>query len=99
MGILADYTSPYTLAAISLTSSGLAVFLLWGLASTSFAPLVVFSVAFGLSAGGFTSLGSGLAKDLAGNDLKQSHFIFGLISMTRGLGNVLTVSGPLRGGR
>jgi len=67
--MLVDYFSPFRVAAISLSSSSLAVFLLWGLASTNFGALVGFSAVFGLLATGFTSLASGVIKDLAGKKL------------------------------
>lgn len=73
VGALADFLSPYMLASLTLGCSGLAVFLIWGIASTKIAPLMAFSAVFGLLCGGFTSLGSGLAKDLAGNAL-SAHF-------------------------
>lgn len=64
--MLADYVSPFRVAAISLSLSSLTVFLLWGLASTNFGALMAFSAVFGLVATGFTSLASGVIKDLAG---------------------------------
>lgn len=64
--MLVDYFPPFRVAAISLSTSSLAVFLLWGLASTNFGALVAFSAVFGLLATGFTSLASGVIKDLAG---------------------------------
>lgn len=68
--MLVDYVSPFRVAAISLSLSSLAVFLLWGLASTNFGSLVAFSAVFGLLATGFTSLASGVIKDLAGEFLQ-----------------------------
>lgn len=68
MGILSDYLSPYNLAAITIGASGLAVFLLWGLASTAYGPFLAFSAAFGLVAGGFSGLVTGFVKEFAGND-------------------------------
>lgn len=65
-GVLADYFPPFRIAAISLTLSGLAAFLIWGLAATTFGALMAFSTVFGLAATGFTSLASGVIKDLAG---------------------------------
>lgn len=65
-GMLADYVSPFQVAAVSLSLASLTVFLLWGLASTNFGALVAFSAVFGLVATGFTSLATGVIKDLAG---------------------------------
>lgn len=92
IGILSDFVSPYVLAASTLMTSALATFFLWGFASTTFAPFLVYSIIFGLVCGGFTSVNSGVVKDLVGDDLKQAGFLFGFISLSRGFGNIMTVS-------
>ncbi|KAK9896959.1 MFS general substrate transporter [Cystobasidium minutum MCA 4210] len=89
-GMLADYLSPFRVAAVSLSLSSLTVFLLWGLASTNFGALMAFSAVFGLVATGFTSLASGVIKHLAGEDASRNVMLFGVLTFTRGVGNILT---------
>lgn len=65
IGILSDRMSPHIIGACTLGAATLAVFILWGVTSTSFAPLLVFSLALGLAAGGWTSLYSRVISDAA----------------------------------
>ncbi|GAA6022973.1 hypothetical protein JCM10207_007735 [Rhodosporidiobolus poonsookiae] len=90
LGILSDRTSPHYLGFSTMLFATVAVFLLWGLASTSLAPLLVFSVILGLGAGGWTSLYSAIIKSCVANDPSLTSHLFSLLSLTRGLGSLLS---------
>ncbi|KAK4054779.1 hypothetical protein OIV83_000703 [Microbotryomycetes sp. JL201] len=90
IGIASDRMSPHIIGASTLTAACLAVLLLWGLASTSFVPLLIFSLALGLAAGGWTSLYASVIQEAAKDDLRLAQTLFGLISFTRGLGSITT---------
>ena len=90
LGILSDKMSPHRLGAIAMLASSLSVLLLWGVASTSLAPLLVFSLTLGLAAGGWTSLYSSIIRDSAKDDPRLANTLFGLVSLTRGVGSLLT---------
>ena len=98
--------SVHTLVLISSLGSALAVLLFWGLANTSIVLLLLFSMAYGFFAGGFSAVYAGIAKELrsavvrrqeqgrgsglAGADLGA---IFGLLGLGRGIGNI--ICGPV----
>ncbi|KAM0756234.1 MFS general substrate transporter [Meredithblackwellia eburnea MCA 4105] len=90
LGVLSDRRSPHTLGAVAMLASSLCVFILWGVTSTSFAPLLVFALVLGLAAGGWTSLYARIIKDTAKDDPQLATTLFGLVSFTRGLGSLLT---------
>src|SRR5258708_2523422 len=56
MGALSDKFSPHLLGCATTILSSLSVFLVWGVASTSFPPLILFGVCFGTFASGWSSL-------------------------------------------
>lgn len=60
-----DYVSPWLLGSITLSACSLATFILWGVAGQAMVGLLLFGVAYGLSAGGFTSLWSGFLRPIA----------------------------------
>ncbi|GAA5831487.1 hypothetical protein JCM11251_004041 [Rhodosporidiobolus azoricus] len=90
LGVLSDKHSPHYLGFGTMLFSSVAVFLVWGLASTSLAPLLVFALILGLGAGGWTSLYSAIIKSCVENDPSLSSHLFSLISLTRGLGSLLS---------
>jgi len=96
---MSDRVSVYTLIFISSFGSALAIFLLWGLSSSSPGLLVAFALCYGFFAGGFTATYAGTAKELRhvtpGGDTGRADIgsIFGLISLGRGIGNV--ICGPV----
>ncbi|GAA5892475.1 hypothetical protein JCM6882_005625 [Rhodosporidiobolus microsporus] len=90
LGILSDKHSPHSLGFGTMLFSSVAVFIVWGVASTSLAPLLVFSLVLGLGAGGWTSLYSAIIKSCVENDPSLSSHLFSLISLTRGLGSLLS---------
>ncbi|GAA5878126.1 hypothetical protein JCM3774_004303 [Rhodotorula dairenensis] len=52
-----------------MAASAIAVSILWGVASTTFAPLIVFALVMGLCSGGWTSLYSAIIKSLVGTPI------------------------------
>jgi hypothetical protein len=107
LAYLCDHAvSVHTLVLISSLGAALAVFLLWGLAQSSLAVLIVFTIMYGFFAGGFSAVYAAIAKELrmamdqrqasgrysgaAGADLGA---IFGLLGLGRGLG--FLVAGPV----
>lgn len=104
LGILSDRIPPHRLGALAMLASSAGVLLLWGVASTSLAPLLVFALVLGLAAGGWTSLYSSVIRDAAKDDPRLASTLFGLISLTRGVGSLLTaplatflISHPMNG--
>jgi MCP family monocarboxylic acid transporter-like MFS transporter 10 len=62
LGACADRYNPWTLALSTLSAASACVFLLWGVLSTNVAGLVAFGLAYGLVAGGWSSLWSGFLR-------------------------------------
>jgi MFS family permease len=84
-----------TVITISTVGSTLSVFLLWGLA-TNFPLLVVFSITYGIFAGGFSAIWTGMMKEVQKDNTEAKlGTLMGLFSAGRGIGAVL--SGPLSG--
>lgn len=65
LGILSDRVDTWLLAFTTLMSSAIAVFVLWGLLSYSFAGILFYGIAYGCLAGGFTSLWTGFTRPVA----------------------------------
>jgi MFS family permease len=83
---------------LSTLGSAMSVFLLWGLSSRSTAQplLLIFAIAYGFFAGGFTATGAGMVRELrrvAPTGTTDIGSVFGLWSAGRGFGNV--ICGPL----
>jgi MCP family monocarboxylic acid transporter-like MFS transporter 10 len=78
LGLLSDKQSPHKLGAYTMAAASVSVFLIWGLGATSFAPLLIFSIAMGLLAGGWTSLYSAIIKAAVRTfySLLSSHLLF-----------------------
>ena len=92
MGHLADRYHAITCITISTIGSTLSLFFLWGFSST-IPTLLVFSVAYGLFAGCYSSTWSGITHEVRRVDpTADATIIFSVIAFGRGIGNV--VSGP-----
>lgn len=94
MGFLTDRYHISTVLAISAFTSAASVFLIWGFATT--APvLYIFSIAFGVFAGGYTASWTGCAIEVqkATSPDAAITVIMGTMAAGRGFGCVL--SGPL----
>lgn len=93
IGLLGDHISPTTNILISSLGSAFAVFIFWGLAAR-IALLVVFVVAYGFFAGGFSSTYPGILKEIKRQDESvDTGLVMGLILGGRGVGFV--VGGPI----
>jgi MFS family permease len=93
VGALVDRFHVTSVMMMVATVSALAVFFVWGF-SQSLPLLILFSILYGVSAGGFSTCWTGVIKDIqrrhAGAD---TGMIFGLLGAGRGIGAI--VSGPL----
>lgn len=93
MGSLTDRLHVTSVIGIATVGATLSVFLLWGLA-TSLPLLCIFSLLYGLTAGGFSSTWAGCITEVKkANDRAEPGLVFGLWAAGRGIGSV--VSGPL----
>jgi MFS family permease len=93
MGHLCDLFPVTFIIALSTLSASLSVFLLWGL-SSSLPSLLLFASLYGLSAGGFSAIWTGMMRAVQRADpLATLATLMGLFSAGRGIGAVL--SGPL----
>jgi MFS family permease len=89
-GFLSDRLDPWALGASTLGLTATATLLLWGVAAHTFRGLAAFALAYGTLAGGFTSLWNGLTRELTVGDPRAATSLFGLLMLSRGLGNVLS---------
>ena len=93
MGSLTDRLHVTSVIGIATIGATLSVFLLWGFA-TSFPMLCIFSLLYGLTAGGFSSTWAGAVHEVKKlDDRADLGLVFGLWAAGRGVGSV--VSGPL----
>lgn len=93
LGSLIDRLHVTTVVLISAIGATSSVFLLWGF-SASFPLLCIFSLVYGLFAGGFTSTYTGIIREVKkADDRAEAGLVFGFIAAGRGVGSV--VSGPL----
>ncbi|TAQ83952.1 hypothetical protein B7494_g7729 [Chlorociboria aeruginascens] len=93
MGFLIDYLHVTTVIVASCLGAAISVFLLWGL-SSSVSLLYLFSLSYGLSAGGFAACFLGIVKEVKlRSPAADTGVVFGFVAAGRGIGSV--VSGPL----
>lgn len=64
--------------------------MLWGVLSTSLWGILVYGIAYGTLAGGWSSLWTGFVRPIAKDDPTLSTTIFGILMLSRGLGSVLS---------
>ncbi|KAL8679587.1 MAG: hypothetical protein Q9186_004144 [Xanthomendoza sp. 1 TL-2023] len=89
LGALTDKYAVTNIILISTLSSTLSIFLVWGF-STSMAPLYVFSLLYGLFAGGFSSCWAAMISEIRHKDPTiDPGLAFGLLSVGRGVGCVI----------
>lgn len=69
LGLLSDHVSPWLLASLTLSAASLATFILWGVAGHAVAGLLLFGVAYGLLAGGFSSLYTAFLRPIASENI------------------------------
>jgi MFS family permease len=77
--------------ALSTIGSAVSVLVLWGFAA-HIAPLILFGITFGLTAGGFTALWPHLVSLIIGEDQRLHTQMLTIFSASRGIGTIL--SGP-----
>ncbi len=92
MGSIVDRFHVTTCLMISAIGATTSVFCIWGV-STSLAPLFVFAVIYGLSAGSFTCCWSGVMRDIALRERAEPGLVYACLAAGRGIGSV--VAGPL----
>lgn len=73
LGTLSDRVSPWLLATCALALSSISTFVLWGVAGSATAGVLVFGVTYGLVAGGWSSLWNGFVKPLSSASLAILH--------------------------
>ncbi|KAJ7741351.1 MFS general substrate transporter [Mycena metata] len=90
MGYLSDKFNPWLLALVTLLSTSVATFVLWGILSHSFGGLLAFGIAYGSIAGGWSSLWTGFVRPIAKDDPAVSTALYGYILLSRGIGNIVS---------
>ncbi|KAJ7160130.1 major facilitator superfamily domain-containing protein, partial [Mycena filopes] len=90
MGYLADKFNPWLLALVTLLSTSVATFVLWGVLSHSFGGLLAFGIAYGSVAGGWSSLWTGFVRPVANDDPAVSTALYGYLLLSRGIGNIVS---------
>ncbi|OJJ29924.1 hypothetical protein ASPWEDRAFT_55440 [Aspergillus wentii DTO 134E9] len=95
MGKMTDRYHVSNCILMSTVGAITSIFLIWGLA-TSLAPLYIFSIMYGLFAGGFSSTWSAVAREINKNEPSaDTNMVIAFMETGRGIGFVL--SGPLSG--
>ena len=93
LGSLIDKLHVTTVIFISTVGATTSVLLCWGLA-TSLPTLCIFSLLYGLFAGGFSTTWTGIIKEVQKRERgADAGMVFGLLAAGRGIGSV--ISGPL----
>ena len=93
VGSLIDRLHVTNVILISTIGASMSVFLLWGLAA-SLPVLCIFSLTYGLFAGGFSSTWPGIVKEVQKREAGvEAGTVLGLLSAGRGIGSV--ACGPL----
>ncbi|KAI0266800.1 major facilitator superfamily domain-containing protein [Gloeopeniophorella convolvens] len=90
LGVLSDHISPWLLAVLTCGATSLVTFALWGGASHAAAGLMAYGVAYGLLAGGWTTLWSSFLRGFSKDDPYLSMSMYGFFMLSRGIGNVLS---------
>ena len=93
LGFCNDHAHISTIILVSSLGSVLSVFMLWGFAM-HLPLLILFAVAYGFFAGGYSSTWSGVSRELQRqNPRLETGLMYGLLAGGRGLGFV--ISGPV----
>lgn len=93
MGSLTDRFHVTSVILLCTAGATLSVFLLWGMA-TNLPLLCIFSLCYGVTAGGFSSTWPGMIKEVKKkSERAEVSMLFGLYAAGRGVGSV--ISGPL----
>lgn len=94
MGFMIDKLHVTTCMFLSTAGTTLCIFLLWGL-GTSVPVLYLFAITYGLTAGGWCSIWTGMIRDIQKKTggKADAGLVFATLSFGRGIGNM--VSGPM----
>jgi MFS family permease len=93
VGSLVDRFDVTTVMLVVGTISSIAVFCILGF-TTYIAPLYVFSLLYGMTAGAYSTNWGGIIKEIQKNDEgTDANLVFGLLAAGRGVGSI--ISGPL----
>ncbi|KAH8114499.1 MFS general substrate transporter [Phellopilus nigrolimitatus] len=90
MGVLSDKFNPWILALATTFCTSLATFVLWGVLSRGFPGLLAYGIFYGGLAGGWSSLFTGFVKPVAKDNPSLSTTLFGVLMLSRGIGNILS---------
>ncbi|KAL1750452.1 major facilitator superfamily domain-containing protein [Schizophyllum commune] len=89
-GFLSDRFDPWAVAFLTLLTTALSAFVLWGVLAYTFAGLLAFSVVYGAFSGGWAALWTGLMPAGARDDPNLATTLFGWLLLTRGVGNIVS---------
>ncbi|KAI4294546.1 hypothetical protein K525DRAFT_252211, partial [Schizophyllum commune Loenen D] len=89
-GFLSDRFNPWAVAFLTLLTTALSAFILWGVLAYTFAGLLAFSVVYGAFSGGWAALWTGLMPAGARDDPNLATTLFGWLLLTRGVGNIVS---------
>lgn len=93
VGALVDRFDVTTILLGVSVGAAIAIFAILGI-TTSIAPLYIFSVLYGLTAGAYSTNWGGIIKDVQKkHEATDANLLFGLLAAGRGIGSI--VSGPL----
>ncbi|KAF9265016.1 MFS general substrate transporter [Marasmius fiardii PR-910] len=90
MGYLSDKMNPWLLALSTLMFTSLSTFILWGVLSSTFGGLISFGIAYGVLAGGWSSLWTGFSRPLTSDDPVLAATLLGYLMLSRGIGNIFS---------
>lgn len=90
LGHLSDILNPWTLTTLTLATTSISTFVLWGAVKTSIATLSIYAIIFGALAGGFSSIWTGFVRPIAKDDPTAATSMIGMLMLSRGIGNVLS---------
>ncbi|EKM49544.1 uncharacterized protein PHACADRAFT_106372 [Phanerochaete carnosa HHB-10118-sp] len=89
-GTLSDIINPWLIASTTLMLASLSIFVLWGVLSYNFAGVLVYGIAYGCFAGGWTSLWASFVRPIAKDDPTHTTSMLGCLMLFRGIGSILS---------
>ncbi|KDQ58232.1 hypothetical protein JAAARDRAFT_129670, partial [Jaapia argillacea MUCL 33604] len=89
VGALSDHFTPWPIALITAALSCVCTLVFWG-AIGNVAGLMLFGAAYGIVAGGWSTLWSNFVVRISKEDPSLSMSLYGFLMLSRGLGNVLS---------
>ncbi|KAL1725229.1 major facilitator superfamily domain-containing protein [Schizophyllum commune] len=89
-GFLSDRFNPWAVAFLTLLTTALSAFVLWGVLAYTSAGLLAFSAVYGAFSGGWAALWTGLMPAGARDDPNLATTLFGWLLLTRGVGNIVS---------